>query len=42
MSCFFSAGVPVLHNIRYGFNDVVLLLGAALIAGFVERAMPLV
>lgn len=31
-----------LHNSRYDFNDAVLPLGAALFAGLVEQAMPLV
>ncbi len=39
-----SAGQPgcFLHNSKYDFNDEVLPLGAALFAGLVERAMPLV
>ncbi len=39
-----GAGQPgcFLHNSRYDFNDEVLPLGAALLAGLVEQSMPLV
>jgi hippurate hydrolase len=34
-------GSCMLHNARYDFNDEILPLGAALHAGIVERAMPM-
>ncbi|GAB2736749.1 M20 aminoacylase family protein [Melaminivora jejuensis] len=36
-----GAGHSTLHNSRYDFNDEVLPLGAALLAGLVEQGMPL-
>jgi metal-dependent amidase/aminoacylase/carboxypeptidase family protein len=36
-----QGGATFLHNSRYDFNDEVLPLGAALLAGLVERSMPL-
>ena len=36
-----QGGGAFLHNPRYDFNDEVLPLGAALLAGLVERSMPL-
>ena len=37
-----GVGGAALHNSRYDFNDEVLPLGAALHAGLVEQAMPMV
>ena len=37
-----GTGSRFLHNSCYDFNDSVLPLGAALVAGIVERSMPLV
>ena len=36
-----QGGGAFLHNTRYDFNDEVLPLGAALLAGLVERSLPL-
>lgn len=36
-----QGGAAFLHNSRYDFNDEVLPLGAALLAGLVERSLPL-
>jgi hippurate hydrolase len=36
-----QGGGAFLHNPRYDFNDEVLPLGAALLAGLVEKSMPL-
>jgi amidohydrolase len=36
-----QGGGAFLHNSRYDFNDEVLPLGAALLAGLVERSLPL-
>ena len=37
-----QGGGAFLHNSRYDFNDDVLPLGGALLAGLVERSLPLV
>ena len=36
-----QGGGAFLHNSRYDFNDDVLPLGGALLAGLVERSLPL-